>query len=392
MKRWSVTVLMALVGLGLPASAQTPSPPHDATGDHTITPDRVGALKLGEATEEAYFADGPNYGSYWDEGHYADTGLRLMHFSAHDLIVFSTPKDRVYRVLVGPSYRTEAGVGLGSDWRDLRRAYRSLVVTEQALKPHWVYRPDRIQAGEHGWAILDADHQDGHQPLQCAVSAPRLPNVTFFFSACGANKPVGVVEAVMVTSPDDSDLQWVDPFFTPGEVAPCPVPRTDDPEALTQRGLEAIARDRMGEYYSVDSLREGLPMLRDAALSGSFEASLRYSGVLNSHINNEVIGDPLQRTNEQGAQEVLLLNILAYLRADVAPANRCDAALLDFDAPMTDSILGSGDDIADDIVDDQAHCEADYRLGWLSMEDIESVRAQAQAWAQCWEKVELPKE
>ena len=83
MKRWSVTVLMGLVGLGLPASAQTPPPPHDEAGNHTITPDRVGALKLGEAIEEAYFADGPNYWSYWDEGHYADTGLRLMHFSAY---------------------------------------------------------------------------------------------------------------------------------------------------------------------------------------------------------------------------------------------------------------------------------------------------------------------
>jgi len=340
--------------------------------DHRITSDRVGSFTMGETTHL--------YEHYWEQAYFVGNGLRLTHFDEEDLIALLSPKQRVYGLLVGASYQTEKGVRIDDSYKDLRRAYGRLTASPHGLPPGWLYRPDHIDKGDEQWALLSPRYQKGYQALNCAVTSPKLPNVTFYFTACIGKKAVGNIEAIQVVYPDLEDLEWVDPFFTFDTLAACPVSRTADPVALMNKGKQVLYKNRMGEYLNSESVAQGLPMLREALLSGSLEAAALYASVLNTYINQEVVGDPLRRTNKQGASEVLLLNMLSYLRTDVQPTLACDAALLNFDHPMAHSVLSR---------EDASTCGNDYRLGWLSREEIEVIRTQAQAWAACWPKVVL---
>jgi len=323
------------------------------------------------------------YESYWDEGYFEGRGLRLLHLDNQDLIVMMSPNHRVYQVLVGPSFKTAKGLGLGASFEVLKQSYPDAILKSATLNRTWLYRPDRVTPREEVLGFLGFEHQSKRKALRCAATSASLPNVTFFFESCEKASKRGVIEAILVTHPDDSDLQPVDPFMSLSSISPCPEPRTEDPEALMQTGLRLLREDKMGDHLSQQSIEKGLPVLRDAALSGSISAAGVYAAVVHSYIHQEVIGDPLNRPIRQGAEEAMLLTLLSVLRGDQPPRpDSCEAAILHFEKPLSADLFG----IDEEGAEPEGVCSG-YSFLYFEVEELEALRQQARAWKECWPSV-----
>ncbi len=326
-------------------------------------------------------AQGGDYSSLWDQGYFDWVGHRLIHMASLDLTGLMSPKGRVQHLLVGEAYRTSAGLGVGSTFSELVGAYGDLPVREETLAAGWIYRPDLLATPKESWREYGRSDQVGWKPLRCVAETSKLPNVAFHFESCELAKSGSPVEAVVVSSPDDTDMQPVDPFLDLSEPPPCPAPRTEDVAKLTREGHARLREKKMGDYHYTPSVQIGLPMLRDAALSGSAEAGNTYAGMVFTYVHQEVIGDPLDRVLTQGAQEALFFRILNVLRApEPPPSDSCRAALIDFDTPIHDEMFADTDDDGPPT----GVCGGQYQFHWLSHEDIEGIRKQARAWSTCW--------
>jgi len=349
-----------------------------------IASQNVGPIILGQEIPKDVFikaSEGRDAHSYWDVGYFELRGLRLIHLDTKDLILIMSPNRRVYQILVGPTYKTATGIGLDSSFGLLKKNYRDLQLTTTALPTDWLYRPDRVITKEDVLESLRDGDQRDKKRLQCAATTQGIPNVTFYFETCEKAKQGGNIEAILVTNPDDTDLKHVDPFMNMKSIAPCPKPRTDNPQALQQKGLRLLRENMMGDYHNQGSIRKGLPLLRDAALSGSKAAAATYVGLVNSYIHQDVIGDPLDRPMDQGAQEAMLFTLLFTLRDAQPPsAGSCEAALLQFDTPLTPALF------MDSPEDDGPNgaCGGQYRFNYFDVAEMEALRQQARAWAGCW--------
>ena len=138
----------------------------------------------------------------------------------------------------------------------------------------------------------------------------------------------------------------------------------------------------MGEYYASDSIRKGLPILRDAALSGSLTAMRSYLSVVNTAVHQEYIGDPLDRPMTQGSQESLLFTFVHSLRTGGPKQGTCESLLLNTEEPLTKDMFFSQTENDDDW---EGPCINDYRFHILSLTEIEGVINQAKAWKGCWD-------
>jgi len=363
-------------------------PPLEKIGQaHLIASNAVGPIELGKRVPKSVFATankGYGYDSYWDSrGYFEGHGLRLIHLDIKDLIVIMSPKHSVHQILVGPSYKTASGISLGTSFKTLKQKHQDTKLQAATLHYSWLYRPDQVNYKESEHGFLGFEHQNNKKALKCAASTEHLPNVRFFFESCDKAQQNGVIEAVLVTNPDDSDLQAVDPFVDMKSVPPCPKARTDDPKALTQEGLKILRKNKMGDYYSTSSVQKGLPILRDAALSGSREAAIRYVNIVSMYIHQDVIGDPLDRPILQGAQEAMLFTLLLNYRSPKPPpAHSCEAILIQFDKPLTPELFMANEE--NDAP--PGACGGQYRFNYFDVEAMEALRKQARAWAKCWPK------
>ncbi len=353
--------------------------PERLVSDRGAGPVLVGQ-KIGEGHLGGFESDA-DYSSLWDHGYFDAVGHRLILIKERELVALMSPQHRVQHLLVGASYRTSAGLGVGSTVRELARAYGAFVLEEQELPRSWIYRPDKVPEPENDWVTFGSLDQTDKKRLQCVGRSSRLAGVDFYFESCEKARSGASVEALVISSADVSDMQPVDPFLNLSTPPPCPAPRTEDPAELTREGHKRLYADRMGDYLAGRSIALGLPMLRDAALSGSTEAGMTYAGVIFTFVHQEVIGDPLDRVLTQGAQEALFFRILKVLRApEPPPSDSCRAALIDFDTPINDEMFADTDDDGPPT----GVCGGQYQFHWLSHADIEGIRQQARAWATCW--------
>jgi hypothetical protein len=351
---------------------------------------QAGLITLGQPLPSALFAapkqgtgDHPNAGDYdfyyWDMGYFEGRHLRLIYLDMADAIVVMSPKHTTYQVLVGPTYQTPQQIRIGGGLQDLGKAYADIDLQTVPLDQALLYRPDRVtwHVGATGW--MGSKHQSSKVALACRAVAPALANVAFFFETCAAANDGGPIEAILLTNPDDTDLRPVDPIVDLNVVPPCPKPRTETPSDLASEGLAILALDKLGDHYAEESVQRALPILRDAALSGSAMAGQRYAGILNMYIGQEVLGDPLDRPIGQGAREALLFSLLATIRSGETPvAGSCDEAFLAFETPLTQELFPNGGS------DEASPCEWFFTHGYMALAEMEATRRQARAWAQCW--------
>lgn len=376
--------LIVILGCLLWVSACTQTAMPNIAAKHLIASDHVGPIVLGKEIPKEVFSqakDGHDVYSYWDVGYYEHQGLRLIHLDIQDLILIMSSNRRVYRVLAGSTYKTAAGIGLNASFTSLKKSYHDLQLKTDPLPHDWLYRADRVMTKEDVLESLSSEDQRDKKKLQCAATTQSLPNVTFYFETCKQAKQSGVVEAIVITNPDDTDLQHVDPFVNLKAISPCPKPRTDDPQALQEKGLRLLRENMMGDYHNQGSIRRGLPLLRNAALSGSKAAAATYVGLVSSYIHHQVIGDPLDRPMAQGAQEAMLFTLLYTLRDSKPPSPAsCEAALLQFDKPLTPELF------MDSPEDDgpTGACGGQYRFNYFTVAQMEALRNQARAWSKCW--------
>jgi hypothetical protein len=325
-------------------------------------------------------AQGGDYSSLWDQGYFDWVGHRLIHIASHDLTALMSPKGRVQHLLVGEAYKTSSGLGVGSTLSELFDAYGDLPLREEKLDASWLYRPDLLKMPEYSWMKYGKSDQPGWRSLTCVARSDKLRNVSFYFESCELGRSGSPIEAVLVSNPDDVDMRPVDPFLDLSDPPPCPAPRTEDAAKLAREGHARLREKKMGDYHYTPSVQIGLPMLRDAALSGSSEAGNTYAGMVFIYVHQEVLGDPLDRVLTQGAQEALFFRILNVLRApEPPPSDSCRAALIDFDTPINDEMFEDSDDGPPAGV-----CGGQYQFHWLSHADIEGIRQQARAWSTCW--------
>jgi len=350
-----------------------------------IDSQRAGLLKLGEPIPKSAFEgalQGWDYSTYWDQGYFVDRDLRMVYVDVADAVLLMSPKHTLYQVLLGPSYQTETGVRVGDTLQNLKSAYEEVSVEAYALSQGLIYRPDRVTWDPSRLNGPWTEDQDGWKTLHCAASTPALPGVRFLFERCEALEATSRVEAILITSQSDAELLPVDPILDLQTRRPCPEARTDDVDALVTQAEFEINRAKMGDYYATSSLRVGLPMLRDAALSGAHEAGARYATILFSYIGIDVIGDPLDRPMSQGAQESLFFWILAALKTEESEEDEgCFTALLDFETPLTEDLF------EDDGEHDVGECAWLLTYPWLGgVEGVEAIRQQAHAWSSCWDQ------
>ena len=254
-------------------------------------------------------------------------------------------------------------------------------LSQAALHKYWLYRPDRVTFKNGDMGYMGYENQKDRKGLFCEASSQSLPNVKFYFETCEMAQSGSPVEAVLMTNPDDSDLQFVDPFVNLESVPPCPKARTDDVDALTQSGLKVLRTNKMDEYHATESVKKGLPILRDAALSGSMEAAGTYSAVVFTYVLQDVIGDPLDRPMDQGAQEVAFFMLLNLIRSQETNLGECLEVVLDFSQPLPEDLfLENGKDDGSE----GACAGAFYQLSYFNVADIEAIRQQARAWSTCW--------
>lgn len=373
----------SLEGAGHTGSSDS-APTVEVRLERLVTSAGAGLVRVAERIDPELLGEAStvdDYSGLWDGGYFDAVGHRLIHLVAHDLVALMTPKHRVQHLMVGDSYRTSDGLGVGSSLSEVVGVYGELVLENETLDAGWIYRPELLPLRGGSLMNFGPRDQPGWRPLQCVARTSRLQNVSFHFEDCEAANSGAPVSAVWISSSDNSDMQPVDPFLDLSSPPPCPTPRTDDSAELARRGLERLRENKMGEYHSGRSVRLGLPMLRDAALSGSAEAGSVYAGMVFTYVHQEVMGDPLGRVLTQGAQEALFFRILNSLRApEPPPMGSCRAALIDFDTPISEELFADSDDEAPP----PGVCGGQYQFHWLSMEDIEAIRQQARAWSTCW--------
>ena len=318
------------------------------------------------------------------DGYYASTSLYQQPVTEHELVVLLSPKENVYHVLVGPKYATERGVRVGTTFAQLESLYPDIFAGEQEMGSDFVTRPDHIDLDETFYSFTGARSQRDRRDLTCSMSSADLPNVSFFFESCpsGAPESKDTVAAIMLTHPDEGELAHVDPILDFERVLPCPQSRTENPKQLAQLGEMELSKNKMGDYFSTGSVRTGLPMLRNAAISGSVEAAWSYAGMINLYVHQEYIGDPLQRPMEQSSQEALLFTLIATMRSEAFP-DSCEELLLKEELELSEGVFSSTDD-ADP--EEYGPCQDDYRFQIIPISQIEHIRRQARAWAACWDE------
>lgn len=350
-----------------------------------ITSQNIGPIFTGQEIPQTIFPEaeqGAGLHHYWDRGYYEQSGLRVIYLDMMDLILMVTPNQKVYQMLAGPSYQTAQGIRLETTLKKLKRSYVDLVLEKSLLPQSWLYRPDRVLVKEEMLANLWGSDQKDKKKLQCAASTKSLPHVRFYFETCEKAQKGGGIEAIVVTHPDDTDLQPIDPIVDLKVVPPCPNPRTDDPDALYKKGRRIMNEGRMGDYRRTDAVKKGLPLIRDAALSGSKEASGLYVSLLFNYIHQDVIGDPLNRFMRQGAAESVLFGLMNLLRSKtkLSPES-CEGVLLNFEQPLTADVFRNP--VNED--DEGGVCGPGfYMWNYFDYKTMEALRQQARAWSHCW--------
>ena len=141
-----------------------------------------------------------------------------------------------------------------------------------------------------------------------------------------------------------------------------------------------MKKGKMGDYHAIGSVWKGLPMLRDAAISGSLSAIGGYVSMINTCVHQEYMGDPLNRPMSQGSQEALLFTLVYDLRKG-AKKGSCEEMLLNAEGPLRNEMFYSDDEDAEET---GGPCINDYRFSILMPSEIEGVIAQAKAWQGCW--------
>jgi hypothetical protein len=383
--RYKCGLALSLIFFVSCASSKKPIPPakpSQVKPEQLISSNGVGSVILGETVPDTIFANanpGYDYIGYWDDGYFATDALRIVYFDQVNLITLMSPKHTTHHILVGPAYRTAKGIGVDNSFEELNQQYNDIDLATEALPKYWIYRPDRITKEEHDYGYLGTENQQDHRALECKATTPQLPNIAFYFSSCDSVKTDGIIEAILVSNPNDKDLQHVDPFVSLDSSPPCPTPRTDDPDELTKEGIVQLNVGKMGDYHSHGSVQKALPMLRDAALSGSKDAAGTYVGMVNMYIHQEVIGDPLDRPMDQGAQEALFFTFLYMLRDSSEPEDDCSKVLIDLENPLTEEMFAE-----DHENDEFGVCGGQYPLNYFTADTMEALRKQAAAWSSCW--------
>ncbi|MDP7038413.1 MAG: hypothetical protein QGI45_04600 [Myxococcota bacterium] len=370
---------------GLACTSHTSPKSKPVPVERLISSGGVGLLTLAQVIPESAYVEKPkgfNYDHYWDLGYFTTDGMRLLHLEQHDVIVLTTPKHNVQHILVGPAYKTAEGLGLKSKWSTLKNTFSDMRLAEESLSKYWLYRPDRVTFKNGDMRSMGFEDQKDRKELGCAAAAESLPNIKFYFETCAMAKSGSPAEAVLVSNPDDTDLRFEDPFVNLHSVPPCPKSRTEDVEALTQRGLNVLRTNKMGDYHATKSVKKGLPLLRDAALSGSKEAAGTYAAVVFTYVLQEVIGDPLQRPMDQGAQEVAFFMLLNLLRSQETNLGECLDVVLDFSQSLPGNLFEESEE-----EDSAGVCAgAFYQFSYFKVAELEAIRQQARAWATCWDK------
>ena len=208
------------------------------------------------------------------------------------MIVLPPPKHNVQHLFAGLKYRTAAGFGLGSLWSDLQSAAPNMERKQDTLNKYWIYRPDQVSDTYSGMDSIGVENQKARKHLTCSASSSDLPNLRFYLASCASALSGGTVKAVLLGNPDNSDLQFEDPFVSLQAIPPCPTSRSTDAQALAKRGFEELQKNKMGDYHAMDSVKKATPILCDAALSGSRQAAGTYTSVLFNHIMIDGIGAP----------------------------------------------------------------------------------------------------
>ena len=343
-----------------------------------ITSTGVGQFEMGKTLPDVEM----------ESGYFASTSLFQQPLMAEELVALLSPKNRLYHLLVGPKYTTDRGARIGTSFEELQVLYPDISAGTTKMGQDFVYRPDHIILDDSFLDFRGASSQRDRRDLKCSLSSEALPNVSFFFEVCpeqGMPRSKAVVAAIMITHPDEAEIAFVDPILDLDRILPCPEARTDDPKGMAKRGDVLLHKDMMGEYFSINSVEAGLPMLRDAAISGSVEAAFSYVGMIDLFVHQEYIGDPLSRPMDQGSQEALLFTLLSYMRTQPQP-HSCEELLLNLDMGLSESIFHSTEE--EDEHGDYGPCQDDYRFILLSLSDIEAIRQQANAWKGCWDEGE----
>ena len=115
---------------------QAPEPELSNESDRFFDSTRAGSIKLGMPFPENAVPSNPElYDSYWSNGYFVSPSLRMFYLDVLDLIVFMSPKHRVYRLALGPSYRSAKGIRVSSSLNELRAAYPDLKLRPQVIDP-----------------------------------------------------------------------------------------------------------------------------------------------------------------------------------------------------------------------------------------------------------------
>ena len=340
----------------------------------------AGSLLLGKPLPEAIFKSGePDYETYWDNGYFSHD-LRVLYLSFMDAVVHISPKRRLYRAFLGPSYVNHHGIRIGSTFGELRLASKELVIAKERIKSS-LYRPDLIEA-KYGeiWETSRCVQND-EKTLNCVVHDKAAPMVRYYFEGCDELEEEKRVEAIEIIASHTDDTKHHDAFVNLKKIMPCPSIDVADPDGLAREGKRLLNLDRRGDYYRSSSVHRAMPVLRRAALAGSIDAAYEYAGIIYLYIHQEVLGDPLNRPQSQGAQEGLLFRLIALLREGEPKSwDRCTARLLDFSRPLESSDFEN----VDDTDERSGLCSDQDEFRLFSLSDLEGVRRQAEAWSSCW--------
>jgi|GEM_PF-2958499 len=386
--RRSVLICGFISALSLGCKKQTPSlqTPQIASSKkphRVFDSNRAGPITLGiPFPDDAVPSIQGLYDIYWSNGYYVPPSLRMFYLDVLDLIVFMSPKHRVYRLALGPSYRSAKGIHINSSLSELRTAYPDLELHTQTLEPSWWYRPEQMKPITPDVEMPGRATQRTKKPLKCVAKTSELKNILFYFEDCLETKSKKI-EAIILVSKHTADLDHVDRFVNFEKVPPCPTTTVSNPTALAKQGDYELNRDRMGEYFARRSVQKAMPMFRQAALAGSIKAAYGYSGLIFRYVHQDVIGDPLDRPIDQGAQEGMLFLLMSLIREnDPSGRDECHEAVLNFEKPITEDLFRMDDEKPDDA----GPCATRYNFEYFSISQLEALRHQARAWSKCWPK------